>query len=60
MSAPRGGSGPREVSASRGWGGVGTPLLVLKSSGGHCNGRYASYWNAFLLDKCSGYLCMLP
>ena len=23
--------------------------LVLTSSGGHCSGRYASYWNAFLL-----------
>ena len=22
---------------------------VVTSSGGHCNGRYASYWNAFLL-----------
>ena len=24
--------------------------LVLTSSGGQCSGRYASYWNAFLLD----------
>ena len=22
---------------------------VLTSSGGHCSGRYAFYWNAFLL-----------
>ena len=27
---------------------VGIPL-VLTPSGGHCSGRYASYWNAFLL-----------
>ena len=25
--------------------------LVLTSSVGHCSGRYASYWNAFLLFK---------
>ena len=25
------------------------PSPVLTSSGGHCSGRYASYWNAFLL-----------
>ena len=24
------------------------PPLVLTSNGGHCRGRYASYWNAFL------------
>ena len=24
---------------------------VLTSSGGHCSGRYASYWNAFLFPK---------
>ena len=24
------------------------PPAVLTFSGGHCNGRYASYWNAFL------------
>ena len=24
---------------------------VLTSSGGHCSGRYASYWNAFLLHE---------
>ena len=26
--------------------------LVLTSSGGHCSGRYTSYWNAFLLCLC--------
>ena len=29
-------------------GGVGTYPLLLTSNGGHCSGRYASYWNAFL------------
>ena len=28
------------------WGDWQTPLMT--SSGGHCSGRYASYWNAFL------------
>ena len=33
-----------------------TPLcrqtpVVLTSSGGHCSGRYASYWNAFLFES---------
>ena len=27
--------------------------LVLTSSGEHCSGRYASYWNAFLFFLCS-------
>ena len=27
--------------------------LVLTSSGDHCSGRYASYWNAFMLSSCS-------
>ena len=31
-------------------GGVGTPP-GLTSSGGHCSGRYASCWNAFLFDN---------
>ena len=25
------------------------PSLLLTSSGSHCSGRYASYWNAFLV-----------
>ena len=28
--------------------GVSADPLVVTSSGGHCSGRYASYWNAFL------------
>ena len=36
----------REGSASR-WGLP--PSTDLTSSGGHCSGRYAPYWNAFLL-----------
>ena len=27
---------------------------VLTSSGGHCSGRYASYWNAFLFNNIFG------
>ena len=27
------------------------PSYVLTSSGGHCNGQYASYWNAFLFKN---------
>ena len=26
--------------------------LALTSSGGHCSGQYASYWNAFLFIEC--------
>ena len=28
---------------------------VVISSGGHCNSRYASYWNAFLFDEMHTY-----
>ena len=28
-------------------------MTTLTSSGGHCSGRYASYWNAFLLTLLS-------
>ena len=27
-----------------------TPVPVVTSSGGHCSGRYVSYWNAFLFN----------
>ena len=27
------------------------PPSELTSNGGHCSGRYASYWNAFLFDS---------
>ena len=54
-----GGGGEGRASASRGWGwadrtgseteGGGCPTPpVVTSTGGHCSGRYASYWNAFL------------
>ena len=36
-----GGSAPRGSGYS----------LVLTSSGSHCSGQYASYWNAFLLEE---------
>ena len=30
-------------------GGLGRPPVIMASSGSHCSGRYASYWNVFLL-----------
>ena len=37
----------RVGSASRG---VGQTPPIVTSSGGHCSGRHASYWNAFLFE----------
>ena len=66
VSAP-GGSAPRGVSAlGRGSapGGVSAPemgcllpgvCLVETPRDGHCCGRYASYWNAFLFEKNCNY-----
>ena len=34
------------------------PHLVLTSSGGYCNGRYASCWNAFLSYRIFCHRCM--
>ena len=51
MSAPGGVC----LCSRRGWVSASVPRgssypPVLTSSGGQCSGRYASYWNAFLLD----------
>ena len=50
----------REASLCSQWGVRQSPpppmdrkLSLLTSSGGHCSGRYASYWNAFLLPPTS-------
>ena len=57
-------SAPREVSVLRG----GVPALrrglcmelppVLTSIDRHCSGRYASYWNTFLLSMCLNMVFM--
>ena len=39
---------PPGMSAFSGRSAYGDLHAVLTSSGGHCSGRYASYWNAFL------------
>ena len=61
----RGGLHPGEGSASRRGvciqggrdlhpGGLGRLPVITASSGSHCSGRYASYWNVFLLTYVRG------
>ena len=45
MPGPRGGLVPGGAAWSRGG-------LLETPRDGYCCGRYASYWNAFLLSKC--------
>ena len=49
-SASRGGGLPQGGLPQGGWSASGgqTPL-IMTSSGDHCSGWYASYWNVFLL-----------
>ena len=50
----KGGGGGQGVCLQ--WGGAVDTPLVLTSSGGHCSGRYASYWNEFLFAR---FICCL-